>query len=258
MVDVVAFSEVLWDVIDGETHIGGAPFNLAAHAVRCGLKSAAVSCVGDDALGRAALDEMRRLHVDARWTSVDAGHPTGTVPVTLAGGQPSYAIHEEVAWDHICVSEAQARALAAERPRVFCFGTLAQRSRESRETLARLLDRFAFTEVFYDVNLRQRYWSGERVEAGLARATLVKVNDDEARILGDLLFGGAREPEAFGRAVLARHPARAVVVTLGAAGCLVCERGREPVRCPGITVDVVDAVGAGDAFSAARAPPAAT
>lgn len=251
MLDLVAFGEILWDVIDGRAHIGGAPFNLAAHAVRCGLKSAAVSRVGDDALGRAALSEMARLRVDSRWTSVDARHPTGTVTVSLAGGQPSYEIHEGVAWDFIDVSGDSLQALADERPRAFCFGTLSQRGEVSRRTLVRLLDAFRDAWVFYDVNLRQAYWSGPLVEAGLARATLVKVNDDEARVLGGLLFAGACGPEAFARAVLAKHPAQAVIVTLGAAGCLVCERGKDAVRCSGVKVDVADAVGAGDAFSAA-------
>ena len=251
MLDLVAFGEILWDVIDGEAHIGGAPFNLAAHAVRCGLRAAAVSCVGDDELGRAALGVMARLGVDGRWTGVDRIHPTGTVTVTLAAGQPNYTIHEGVAWDFVQLSEEAFQALASERPRAFCFGTLAQRSEVSRQTLGRLLELFAFAEVFYDVNLRQAFWSGALVEEGLARATLVKVNDDEARVLGGLLFDGACGPEAFARAVLERHPARAVIVTLGADGCLVCERGKDAVRCPGINVAVADTVGAGDAFSAA-------
>ena len=252
MLDLVAFGEILWDVIDGETHIGGAPFNLAAHAVRCGLRAAVVSRVGDDNLGRAALAEMDRLDVGRRWTAVDLLHPTGTVSVKLDGGQPTYTIHEGAAWDFIQTSEEALQTLAAERPRAFCFGTLAQRSDVSRNTLFRLLDRFAFTEVFYDVNLRQKFWSGAVVAAGLERATLVKVNDDEARVLGGLLFSGACTPEAFARAVVDRYPVRAAIVTLGADGCLVCERDKVTAkRCSGIRVKVVDTVGAGDAFSAA-------
>jgi len=173
------------------------------------------------------------------------------VTVRLERGQPNYTIHEGVAWDFIQLSEAALQSVAAEVPRAFYFGTLAQRSEASRQTLFRLLDVFAFTDVFYDVNLRQAFWSVPLVEAGLACATLVKVNDDEARVLGGLLFEGACTPEAFAREVLARHPVRVVIVTLGAEGCLVCERGREAVRCAGVRVAVVDAVGAGDAFSAA-------
>ena len=251
MLDVVAFGEILWDVIDGDAHIGGAPFNLAAHAVRCGLHAAAVSRVGDDVLGRTAWNEMDRLNVDRRWAAVDRDRPTGIVTVTLKHGQPRYEIHADVAWDYIRLSDEAQQALEEERPRAVCFGTLAQRSEVSRSTLFRLLDRFAVADVFYDVNLRQNFWSGSMVEASLTRATLVKVNDDEARVLGGLLFDGACSPEAFARAVLDRFQVHAVIVTLGADGCLVCERNRDSIRVPGIKVDVVDTVGAGDAFSAA-------
>jgi fructokinase len=251
MMDIVAFGEVLWDVINGDAHIGGASLNLAAHAVRCGLSAAVVSSVGDDALGYGALEEMQRLNVEHRWTLVNRTRPTGTVTVTLKDGQPSYMIHEGVAWDFIHLEAGAFEALVAEKPRAFCFGTLAQRNDVSRQTLRHLLEAFKNVVIFYDVNLRQHFWSGPLVEEGLARATLVKVNDDEAKVLGKHLFDGACEPEAFARAVLVRHPVRAVIVTLGADGCLVCERDKAVVRCPGIKVDVVDAVGAGDAFSAA-------
>jgi fructokinase len=252
MLDLIAFGEILWDVIDGEAHIGGAPFNLAAHAVRCGLSAATVSRVGDDALGHAALEAMARARVDARWTALDPAHATGTVSVTLHGGQPSYTIHEGVAWDFIELREADLRRLLAERPRVFCFGTLAQRSERSHATLVTLLDAFRDTAAFYDVNLRQSFWSAGLVEAGLARASIVKVNADEARVLGQLLFNGACTPTAFGAAVLRSNPAaRVVLVTLGADGCAVCERGHEAVQCPCERIEVVDTVGAGDAFSAA-------
>jgi len=251
MTDLVTFGEVLWDVIDGDAHIGGAPFNLAAHAVRCGLGAAVVSRVGDDNWGYRALDEMQQLGVENKWTAVDRIHPTGTVTVTLKGGQPSYAIHEGVAWDYIHLEPRVFQALSSGQPRAFCFGTLAQRNDVSRQTLRHLLEAFKDAVIFYDVNLRQNFWSGPLVDAGLARATLVKVNDEEARVLGKLLFDGACEPAAFARAVLTRHPVRAVIVTLGADGCLVCERDKDVVRCPSIKVQVVDAVGAGDAFSAA-------
>lgn len=64
-----------------------------------------VSSVGDDALGNRALDEMRQLGVENKWTVVDRIHPTGTVTVPLMGGQPSYTIHEGVAWDYIHLGE---------------------------------------------------------------------------------------------------------------------------------------------------------
>ena len=251
MLDVVTFGEILWDVIDAEAHIGGAPFNLAAHAAQCGLNVATVSRIGDDALGHAALTEMARFGVSRCWTAVDHAQPTGTVTVTLREGQPSYTIRENVAWDFIEVSTDASRQLCDAHPRVFCFGTLAQRGAVSRATLDTLLESFHDTVTFYDVNLRQHYWSAPLVDASLARATIVKVNADEARVLGGQLFAGACTPEAFGAAVLERHPAHTVLVTLGADGCVVCERGRKATHCPSPRIDVADTVGAGDAFSAA-------
>lgn len=251
MTDLVTFGEVLWDVIDGDAHIGGAPFNLAAHAVRCGLSAAVVSSVGDDTLGQSALAKMQQLGVANRWTTLNQTHPTGTVTVTLKGGQPSYTIHEGVAWDYIRLEPEAFQALVSEQPRAFCFGTLAQRNTVSQQTLKELLEAFKDAEIFYDVNLRQHFWSLPLIDAGLARATLVKVNDEEARMLGEGLFDGACDPDTFANALLARYPAHVVIVTLGADGCLVCARGQRSIRCPGMKVNVVDAVGAGDAFSAA-------
>ena len=131
MIDVLAFGEVLWDVIDGVPHIGGAPFNLAAHASKCGLGAAIVSAVGRDELGRRAVAEAGRLGVATDFIEEHPTLPTGTVNVTLgAHGIPSYEIVRPVAWDEIGFSTS-----AAVKPRAFCFGTLAQRSPVSAATL---------------------------------------------------------------------------------------------------------------------------
>ena len=252
MLDVLTYGEVLWDMIEGKAHIGGAPFNLAAHAVKCGLRAATVSSVGDDDLGRAALGEMDRLSVERRWTLIDREHPTGTVTVSLTGGQPSYVIHEGVAWDFIRLSRDALLELVAARPRAICFGSLAQRGEVSRETFRMVVRALPEAIRFYDVNLRQKFWDRDTFASGLEIATLVKVNDEEARTLGQLLFGCRSKPGGFCHAALSAFPGiLAVVVTCGGNGCTVCQRGSDPVECPGIPVQVADAVGAGDAFSAA-------
>ena len=244
MIDVLAFGEILWDVIDGVPHLGGAPFNLAAHAARCGLDAAVVSAVGRDELGRRAVAEARRLGVATDFVAEHPSLPTGTVNVTLdARGVPSYEIVKPVAWDEIeCGAEAQARIQAANL-RAFCFGTLAQRSQVSAATLARLVAALPDTAlVFFDVNLRQDFWSRELVEQGMARTDILKVNDEEMRALGfapDALF--------------ARFPRLSTVVeTRGAAGCVVTPRRGAPFSSPAQPDGpVVDTVGAGDSFSAA-------
>jgi len=234
MLDVVTFGEVLWDVIDGTAHIGGAPFNLAAHSARCGLRAAVISAVGNDTLGDNALIELTRLKVDARWVARNT-MPTGTVTVTLNRGQPTYQINRPAAWDAVPLPSEP------EPARAFCFGTLAQRGETSRATLAQLLDG-AFKDAlkFFDVNLRQDFWSQPLVETGIGYADIIKVNEDEAAVLnGDHLTRALRD--------------KVVVVTLGAQGCRVYDRSwpSVPVQLPCPQVQLADAVGAGDAFAAA-------
>ena len=256
MTDVIAFGEILWDIIDGVPHIGGAPFNFAAHAARCGLKSAIVSAVGNDELGRRALDEATRLGVDVSMVGVNPQLPTGTVNVTLADGIPSYEIVRPVAWDEIMeVVAAQGAPSyqgddgragsplpAVDVPRAFYFGTLAQRSPVSAATLGRMLKAYATSLVFFDVNLRQEFWSVELVEKGLPFADILKLNDEEMRLL-------RFAPES----LFDRYPRLKIVVeTRGANGCRVITRDGEMFDSPALPDGpVVDTVGAGDSFSAA-------
>ena len=237
-VDVLAFGEVLWDVIEGVPHIGGAPFNFAAHAVKCGCSAALVSAVGNDDLGNRAREAVARQGVDGRFVRVHPNLPTGTVNVTLKDGIPSYEIVRPVAWDGIATDGVG--PLSA--PRAFYFGTLAQRSPVSARTLEMLLDRVSDALVFFDVNLRQNYWSAELVEKGIGRSNVLKVNDEEMARL-----------KLNSKDLFERHPRLEVVIeTRGAAGCAVWSREGESVVSPAVPDGpVVDTVGAGDSFSAA-------
>ena len=240
MADVLAFGEVLWDVIDGVPHIGGAPFNFSAHAVKCGLSAALVSSVGDDELGHRARQKARCDHgVEDAYLFTHRTLPTGTVAVTVENGIPSYEIKRPVAWDEIVLPEGISRPPA---PRAFYFGTLAQRSPVSAETLADLLAAFADVLTFFDVNLRQDFWSAGLVARGLAFTDILKVNDEEMKTLGF-------EPTA----LFARFPRLKVVIeTRGADGSAVWSRSGEFFTSPAIPDGpVVNTVGAGDSFSAA-------
>lgn len=237
--DVVSFGEILWDVIEGVPHLGGAPFNFAAHCALCGLKTAMVSSVGDDDLGRRAREMAHGYGVDISGVNIHPTLPTGTVLVSLKDGIPSYDIRTGVAWDEIAVSDA---FLAQPCPRAVYFGTLVQRSSVSAATLKRMSDAWSDAEVFFDVNLRQSYWSKALVEEGLGRATVLKLNDEEQVTLG------VDPMKAF-----AAHPRlKIVIVTKGADGCEIFLRDGTSFASPAEPAGpVVDTVGAGDAFSAA-------
>ena len=238
--DVVVFGEILWDVIDGIPHLGGAPFNFAAHAARLGLKTAMVSAVGHDELGTKAIAAAKRFGVDVSFVERHPSLPTGIVNVTLSGGIPSYEIVRPVAWDEI--SGDSAADAASVPPKVFYFGTLAQRSPVSAATFRRLLGAFEPSLVFFDVNLRQDWWSKALVLECLEPVDILKVNDEEMKTLGF-------SPEA----LFSRFPRlKAVVETRGAEGCRVASREEAAFDSPAICDGpVVDTVGAGDSFSAA-------
>jgi fructokinase len=243
---LVSFGEILWDIIDGEAHLGGAALNLAAHASRLGIHARLVSCVGNDDFGRRALREASRFGVDIRGIASHPVYPTGLVTVQVKEGQPHYQIQGPAAWDFIGASNSSSsyRDAAA-----VCFGTLAQRSPESRRALQSLLADVSDLPAFYDVNLRQDFFTRDLIEWGFNRASVVKVNDTESDILGRLLFGQAMSCREFAQAVARNYDVEVVLVTLGPDGCLVA-MPNEVNHVPGHEITVVDTIGAGDAFSA--------
>lgn len=249
MADVIAFGEVLWDIIDGVPHLGGAPLNFAAHVRQCGMSSAIVSAVGKDRLGELTLGKISELGVETTSIFTDPRHPTGTVDVTLNRGVPSYQIHDQVAWDFIAFPLGSGLPMP---PRAFYFGTLAQRSPVSRATLERLLALYRSSEIFFDVNLRQTFWNGAQIKVGLEAATLLKINEEEAGRLAPILTERELGIEELSLFLFSRFPRlKVILITLGEWGCQVAVRGKSPFILPAVKTRVVNPVGAGDAFSAA-------
>ncbi len=253
---VIGLGELLWDVFPDARLPGGAPANVAFQASQLGLTGVVASRVGRDALGDELLQFLTAKSLDTSLIQRDSERPTGQVTVDLSDeGHPEYVIHEDVAWDFI---EPQPALLdAAQRAAAVCFGTLAQRSPISRETIhAALSACLDGCLIVYDVNLRQKWYQREWIERSLYRATIAKLNGEEAGILSRLLeigIGGEPGPgelPEFAAAVCRQFDVALVCITRAEQGCLLVTAD-ETVDVPGRRVDVVDAVGAGDAFSAA-------
>lgn len=249
---MVGLGEVLWDLLPGGPQLGGAPANFAYHAARLGDRGVVASRVGDDALGQATLERLAALGLSVEAIQRDPDRPTGTVAVAMdARGQATYTFPDNVAWDALDWTPAWA-ALASQADAV-CFGTLGQRAARARETIGRFLRATRPTTArVFDVNLRQSFYSATILDQSLALATIVKLNDEELPIVAELLGLGGAEPVAQARALLARHPLTMVCVTRGSAGSLVVTPTAVDEH-PGLSVTVVDTVGAGDAFTAALA-----
>jgi fructokinase len=125
------------------------------------------------------------------------------------------------------------------------FGTLAQRSAKNRRALKRLLE-IRPRHVFFDVNLRQKFWNKNMLIEGFKASTIVKFNDDEWRVIRKL--AGVNSPGG----LIREYGPEMVIVTKGGKGADVYTAGAKlSERSP--NVKVVDAVGAGDAFSGTMA-----
>ena len=243
---IVGIGEILWDMLPSGKALGGAPANFAYHAGRLGEEGWAVSAVGDDALGREILDLVTSKGLHSLIAVTD--RPTGTVQVTLdARGIPSYDIMEDVAWDNIPCTEEM--AALAHRADAVCFGSLVQRM-SSRHSILRFLraTRPEALKVF-DINLRQHYYSPEVIDESLQLADILKINDEEIRIVADL-FGLGDDDIAACRALIERYALKLVILTKGAEGSVVITAEEAIPQSVG-EVKVVDTVGAGDSFTAA-------
>ena len=244
---IVGMGEALWDCLPEGRKLGGAPANFAYHVGQFGWHTVVVSAIGQDALGDEILERIEGVNLDHRIVRVP--FPTGTVQVTLSGdGIPAYEICENVAWDNIPWSD-ELEALA-KRTKAVCFGSLAQRSAESRNTILRFLGTMdADTERIYDINLRQHFYSVEVIEESLRRATILKLNEEEIEVVKALLQVTG-EPADVCRELIERYDSlRMVILTYGAVGSYVFTADDTSyVETP--KVKVADTVGAGDSFTA--------
>ncbi|MDP9050262.1 MAG: carbohydrate kinase [Acidobacteriota bacterium] len=250
---IVALGEVLWDVLPAGERLGGAAANLCVMAGRLGSNAVLASRVGSDEHGTRIVRELAAFPVDTNFVQRDPLLPTGKVTVAIdTEGQPAYCIHENAAWDAFEFSPAWTQ-LAQDADAV-CFGTLAQRSPVSKATLEKFLEmtRKGCLRAL-DLNLRYPYVNEEAIRWSLTKASLLKVNEEELKTVSELLGLRTRPSKDVWRAsvdtLMSAFPLSLVCVTFGSAGSLIVSN-HGYYRHPGVATNVVDTVGAGDAFLA--------
>lgn len=243
---VIGIGELLWDIFPDEKKAGGAPINFVYHASQLGAQGYAISAVGNDPLGREIVAELDANHINHMVETVD--YPTGRVLVELQDGQPAYTIVENVAWDHIPLNRDAADLVG--RADAVCFGTLAQRSRISRGSLDALLSQVPQSALrFFDINIRQHYYSKELIEKCLVQANVFKVNDLELELIREM-FALAGEQDEICRWFIGQYGLKYLILTAGSEYSIVYGEGQKSeIATP--KVEVADTVGAGDAFSGA-------
>lgn len=249
---IVGLGEVLWDVFPDGPRFGGAPANFACSAAGVGGDAvcvAMVSAVGNDELGRKALQALIEHAVDVQCVD-QLDFQTGRVLVSLDDrGQATYEFAANTAWDHL-EWRSNLKTLS-ERTDAVCFGTLGQRSERSAKTIEQFVLSTPRTSLrVFDVNLRPPFWTSDAVLRSLEMANVLKLNDVELPIVAGLLQIEGNH-ESVLRQLVKRYSLKLAALTRGANGSLLVSDTGEIRDLPGKPTNVVDTVGAGDAFTAA-------
>ena len=247
---IVGIGEALWDVLPEGKKIGGAPANFAYHVSQFGLESCAVSAVGDDELGKEIRSNFEEKKLQTLIETVP--YPTGTVQVEIDKlGVPQYDIKENVAWDNIPFTP-QIEELA-HRTKAICFGSLAQRSKVSRNTIEQFIEAMPKTEdtlIVFDVNLRQSFYSRDVLDRSMKRCNVLKINDEELITISRMLGYQGTDLQSKCWILLGRYHLKMLILTCGVNGSYVFTPGSMSfIATP--KVKVADTVGAGDSFTGA-------
>ena len=248
MKKVIGIGETVWDVFPSGKRLGGAPVNFSFFAKELGADAYPVSAVGHDALGDETMKALEATGLNLSYIQRN-DYPTSRVLVTTDGaGVPQYEIVKNVAWDRM-TCDSRILSLLSDAD-VVCWGTLAQRSPESRRSILEMLTAAPASSLkVFDINLRQHYFSREIIEESMKYADVLKLNEDELPLVAGM-FGLEGNADEIITAIVRLFSLRNVIYTQGA----VCSEvyGEEGLlsRLPTPAVKVVDTVGAGDSFTA--------
>jgi len=246
---LIGIGEVLWDMLPGGKQLGGAPANFAYMASVLGNEGIVASRVGLDNLGQEALKTMGDLGLSTEFMQKDPSHATGTAVVEVdAAGQPKFTITPNVAWDFL--EWAPVWLGLAQLVDAVCFGSLGQRNTVSRETIRKFLRAIPDNALrIFDVNLRQNFFSADLIRDSLSSAQLVKLNHEELPVVAEMLGISFTDEQLAARQLLEAFELKLVCVTRGANGSLLVTPSATSSH-KGFSIEVVDTVGAGDAFTA--------
>lgn len=246
MKKVTAIGEILWDVYRDKKRLGGAPFNFIYHVLKLTGSGNFISSVGNDQFGKEIFSYLNQKDFPSEFIYVDKNHPTGTVQVQLDENKiPHFVISSECCYDFLELNEA-AEKLINNGTDILYFGTLSQRSVTSRNTIQSLFNKKI--KFFCDLNLRHDFFTKEMIEAALHTSNVLKVNEHELAKLKKYFELNGNNNRAIEQLSVAFN-IELVCVTAGENGSVIYD-GKEFNHYKSAIDDVVDTVGAGDAFAA--------
>jgi len=258
MKTTVVYGEALVDDFLTEQVVGGAPFNVARHLAAFMSPQLMITRIGNDRNGATVHGEFERFAMSEAGLQIDKMEETGRVVVERSTKGHRFVMLPGQAYDYINPEHALGALEQVEASTVY-FGTLAQRTPRSRDTLFALLDATNATR-YLDLNLREGQFDERTVFHSMHAADIAKVNEEELQSLFDWYFGidpsspplDGEEVRAACAALVQKFELEALIVTLGHRGSVYFGAQGEVIvnRDNPQPPFVIDTVGAGDAFSA--------
>lgn len=249
MAKIVAYGEILWDLLPNGELLGGAPANFIFRINSFGDKGSFISRLGNDKLGLKARSEVLEIGLSDEHIQTDYEFPTGTVKVKIDElGNPDFTIIRDVAYDHIELSSEMIDIV--KDADCLYFGTLIQRYGISKNTLNELIKESNNAIKFLDINLRKDCYTEETIRESLTTCTILKINESELLTVKQLLNLYCNELKNMAGELVSRYELDLILVTLGFCGAFLISRNSEICYSAGYCINPVDTVGSGDAFSA--------
>jgi fructokinase len=246
MKNITAIGEIIFDIYPGYKTPGGAPLNFIYHIHKLTGKSTFISRVGDDPAGKETLEFMGKNKLPVSHIQVDRIHETGTALANLDENKiPHWEISLDRAYDFIDIPADRDEII--ESSSCFYFGSLAQRMERSRITIQSFFG--GKMKYFFDMNIRQNYYTKDILEKSLLATDVLKVNEEELYLLHDLFLPGKFELNQSISVIMAEFNIELAAVTQGERGAGLF-RDKESDFYKANVNNPVDTTGAGDAYSA--------
>ncbi|MDI9874113.1 carbohydrate kinase family protein [Flectobacillus rivi] len=252
---ICCFGEVLWDMLPSGKLPGGAPMNVATHLQNLGIPAKMISRVGKDELGAEIKAFLESKNCTTEWIQEDETLNTGWVKVQLSEkNEATYTIVHPVAWDFIETNDTVQQLV--NQASALVFGTLASRDDTSYQTLLSILKNLPQeTHVLkvFDINLRPPHYSQSLIEEFLQYADIVKLNEDELKIVAKW-YDIAGDEEKQLREISQKFDLKTLIVTKGGDGAILLRLENDGKKHfyqqAGYKVVVADTIGSGDSFLA--------
>lgn len=244
---ITSIGEILLDIYGDHKTIGGAPFNFIYHLNKLVGNTNFISAIGNDSEGKKILNFLLDEKISTEFLKIVQTKQTGKVIIELNEEKvPEYNIKTDVAYDFIKFSESKKRKILKESKLIY-FGSLCQRHEVSRQSIQSLFSKDII--LFCDINIRQNYYSKEIIENSLSACNILKLNEDELNLITQLCLGKTDSYKNNVSEIINKYNISFVSITKGANGAEIFT-GKDSVSCKAKKVDVIDTVGAGDAYSA--------